>query len=331
MNALLIGAGSVAQGILSCLQKAQFGRPAIVARGRALESLRSGLKRTGLFGDHYSPPESFDICETIDQAPDKIGAILVCSKAFDTDAIVDQILASKFGSTDIPLILCQNGWGSADAVAAKLDTKRIFNARIITGFCRPNTNTVAITVHADDIRIGNIFHPEEHSRFDELADAISRGGIKTSTSAELVEFLWSKMLYNCALNPLGAVLKATYGELASSSDTRWIMNQVIDEVFLVMQECGFRTHFTSADDYKASFYDKMVPLTASHRSSMLQDITSGKRTEIDFLSGRIVTLGAQRGIQTPANLFLTRSVKFLESLPCSLDVTLSEPATLVAK
>jgi 2-dehydropantoate 2-reductase len=313
MNTLFLGAGSVAQGILSCLQKANFGRPAVVARGSTLESLRSGLNRTGIFGDHHSPPESFDLLESIDQAPDDIGAILVCSKAFDTPEILEQIISSKFGASDIPVILCHNGWGSADILASKLDTKRIFNARIITGFCRPSLNTVAITGHADDIRIGSVFHPEEHSRFSELAEAISRGGIKSSTTSKLTQDLWSKMLYNCSLNPLGAILNATYGELANSPYARSIMNRVMDEIFLIMQAYGYKTHYPSADAFREAFYTSMVPLTAAHRSSMLQDVSSGRRTEIEFLSGRIVLLGREKGIDTPTNLFLADSVRFLEA------------------
>jgi len=54
--------------------------------------------------------------------------------------------------------------------------------------------------------------------------------------------------------------------------------------------------------------------TRDHKSSMLQDITRGKRTEIDHINGAIVKLGAQYGIETPYNSAIVSIVRARETL-----------------
>jgi 2-dehydropantoate 2-reductase len=61
------------------------------------------------------------------------------------------------------------------------------------------------------------------------------------------------------------------------------------------------------------FYGRPVPDTAAHESSMLQDITAGKRTEIDALNGAVIQLAQEHGVPVLYNLAVYNLVKFLES------------------
>lgn len=49
------------------------------------------------------------------------------------------------------------------------------------------------------------------------------------------------------------------------------------------------------------------------KSSSLQSLERGERTEIDFLNGYIVARGRERGVRTPLNEFLTARVKDIEA------------------
>jgi 2-dehydropantoate 2-reductase len=55
------------------------------------------------------------------------------------------------------LILCQNGWGNAEIFLEKFQKNKIFYARIITGFSRPNANEVEKTVHVFAVHMGNLW------------------------------------------------------------------------------------------------------------------------------------------------------------------------------
>jgi len=60
------------------------------------------------------------------------------------------------------------------------------------------------------------------------------------------------------------------------------------------------------------FYETLLPPTSAHRSSMLQDLEHGRRTEIDAINGYVARRAAALGIATPRNLVLTGLVRALE-------------------
>ncbi|OPX81137.1 MAG: 2-dehydropantoate 2-reductase [Methanosaeta sp. PtaB.Bin087] len=183
---------------------------------------------------------------------------------------------------------------------------------MITGFSRPENNVVEVTVHADSIHLGSLFG-SDLAPMAPLAEAITTGGIPAEVVPEVGKDLWAKMLYNCALNPLGAIFGVPYGDLAEVSASREIMEALIGEIFAVMKAAGYRTHWSTPDEYRAVFYERLLPPTARHVSSTLQDIRAKKSTEIEALSGAVVRLGEEVGVPTPTNATLYRMVKFMEA------------------
>ena len=63
------------------------------------------------------------------------------------------------------------------------------------------------------------------------------------------------------------------------------------------------------------FYDKLVPDTALHKSSTLQDLAAKKKTEIDALNGAVINLAQKHKIDVPYNSVVYNIVKFLETHP----------------
>jgi len=124
------------------------------------------------------------------------------------------------------------------------------------------------------------------------------------------------MLYNCALNPVGAVLDVTYGELAEQKSSRAFMDGIIEEVFNIMTRAGYETHWDSVKGFLDVFYNRLVPDTAEHKSSMLQDIAAKKRTEIDALNGAVIELAERFAIPVPYNSIAYNLVKFIEAGTC---------------
>ena len=157
----------------------------------------------------------------------------------------------------------------------------------------------------------------DEQEMEPLARRISKGGIPAEITPTIERDLWAKMLYNCCLNPLGAVLEQNYGSLGDSESTRAIMDAIAEETFAVMRAAGFRTHWDDAAGFLRDFHGQMVPATYAHRSSMLQDLEAGRRTEIDAMSGAVVELGERRGITTPLNRIMRDLVRFKESQAAS--------------
>jgi len=314
MKILIYGAGSVGLGIASCLLKSGVCVD-VVARPETVDGLRlNGLVRTGIFGDFEVPPSAFGAFTSPDKITDgPYDYILVSTKSFDSlGAAQDLYRHRRLIGKATKIVLFQNGWGNADKFTSFFSSDRIYNARVITGFVRPMPNVVDVTVHADSIHIGSLFGGDL-SFIHKLCELISAGDIGCEPTENIEKDLWAKMLYNCALNPLGAILDVPYGRLAESESTRMIMDAIVKEVFAVLAAVGYSTHWKTPADFIEVFYDKLVPDTAEHKSSTLQDILAKKPTEIDALNGAVIELARSHEIAIPYNLAVYNMVKFLEA------------------
>jgi len=314
MRVLIYGGGSVGLGIASCLLKSRADVD-IIARDNTVRCLRSeGLSRTGIFGDYYAGPERFgSYCLLNEIEGGTYDYILVCTKSFDSQAAAQELSQrNRLFDKTTKIVLFQNGWGNAEIFDYFFDADLIYNARVITGFQRPKPNEVTVTVHADAIHIGSLFGGGL-SFVERLSDSIAKGDIPCEITTCIEKDLWAKMLYNCALNPLGAIIDVPYGALAENESTRSLMNAVVQEAFLVMTAAGYSTHWQSAGDFLKAFYDKLVPDTAEHKSSTLQDILAGKRTEMDALNGAVIKLAQQHQIAVPYNHTIYSIIRFLEA------------------
>ena len=311
----IIGTGAVGRALGSCLRASDHQVIFVCRPGSSSESIREhGLRRTGIFGEVMIPKEEIFVTPSIaNLEPAPFDYVLVCTKT-TANSEVRQTLSSIWPSLGDQswLVLCQNGWGNSDFFAQALPRERIANARILTGFRSPDPHTVEVTVHADPIQIGSLFVPETRD-LEPLCKAIENGGIPCQPSNEIEAELWAKLLYNGLLNPLGALTGANYGELGRSLETRTIMEAIAYEMFSVLQANGSKTFWNEAQAYLEEFYTEILPPTALHESSMLQDLRAHRKTEIDSLSGAVVTLGRRHRIHTPINQAMLTLVHAAES------------------
>jgi len=314
MRVVVYGGGAVGLGIASCLLKSG-AQVAIVDRAHIVRPLReSGLSRTGIFGDYHAQAGAFGAVTSLADLPHGYyDFVLVCTKFFDVARAAEDLAGhSESIGQAAGLVLCQNGWGNAEIFREHFAPERIYNARVITGFHCHRPNEVEITVHAEAIHIGSLF-AADLAGVEGLCRLISEGGVPCEPTAEIARDLWAKMLYNCALNPLGAILRVPYGALAEHATTRELMDQIIEEAFNVMTAGGYETHWRKPEDFIEVFYDRLVPSTAQHESSTLQDIVAGRPTEIEALNGAILSLAQKQGRDVPHNRAVYNLIKFAES------------------
>ena len=302
LRPLVIGSGAVGLALGSAFIAAGR-RPRLLARQGTAEALRRhGLSRVGILGERTDPPDSFDLgLAPGDFPPPPASAALVCTKSFDTAAVAETLAtASDALERDAPIILCQNGWGHAEHFTPHFEAERIFVATIMTGFRRPTPHVSEITVHARPIQMGSLYG-HSTAALGPIADALTAGGIACALTNQMEAEAWAKILYNSCLNPLGAVLGRPYGALADDPTTRRTMDALARETFSVISAAGIQTLWPDADTWLAHFYTELVPPTANHESSMLQDLRAGRRTEIESLTGAIVRLAETHGVAVPTH------------------------------
>ena len=313
MRVLIFGSGAVGLGLGSCLLQSGV-ETALLAGAKTVACLKAnGLVRWGLFGDFTAGPEVFNAATDLSQLDSHpYDYILVCTKSNQTHLAAEQLARSRnLFSHETKIIHFQNGWGNAEKFLPFFERDVIYSGRVITGFTRPRPNHVEITVHADAVHVGSLFG-RPTGPIEPLCEAINSGGLPCVPWDRLEEDLWAKMLYNCALNPLGAILDVSYGELAQNPATRSLMDCLINEIFAVLAKSGHKTYWTTPQAYREVFYNRLIPPTATHRSSTLQDIQNGRKTEIQALTGQILRLADQYSVKTPCSQVIYDLIRFIE-------------------
>ena len=303
MRVWVVGAGAVGLGVGSSLLAGGAEVDFAVRPGAGGELRRRGLSRTGVLGEVRFGPGAFRVAalrELDTSAPD---VVCVCVKTPSSREVASELSSVLPATARPPVVLFQNGWGSAEVFTASLGPRSVYSARVITGFRRQGPDRVEVTVHAEPVRIGSLFGAPL-APVEPLAAALSRGGLPAETTPEVAQDLLAKLLYNAALNPLGALLGVPYGELGRDPGTRAVMEAVVEEIFEVLRARGLSTRWPDAATYLRDFYARLLPPTATHESSMLQDLRAGRPTEVDAISGAVEELGRGAGVAAPVNAAL---------------------------
>jgi 2-dehydropantoate 2-reductase len=274
---------------------------------------KNGLVISGIWGDHAV--RGFECYTAVEQIKKKYGCIFISVKSFDTGAAAAQ--TRPLLKKDTLLVSLQNGIGNVETIAKKAQHPFVLGGRVIFGITMLKPGAVKITVYTQPVVIG---FPDMANRILEaaivqkaasVAKTIDASCIPCEYTEEIEKYLWAKLLYNCALNPLGAIHGVHYGALGENDEWRDTMNVIVKEIFAVAQARHTVLFWDRPEAFLDLFYSKLLPDTYNHRSSMLQDIEKGRPTEIDSLCGMVVKYGREVGVETPQNESMVRRIKAL--------------------
>lgn len=314
MNVLVIGAGAVGIGLAASMLS-QNANVSIFARDETARAIKeNGIERCGLF-EHYSfSRDEITVYESYGEiAKNTFEYVFITSKTTGNDDISKNLNENRDILKDnFKIIIFQNGFGNDEPYLRFFEKNEVFSARVITGFARPERHISEITVYTEPILIGSL-QKQDPSDLKPIADMITASGINCELTDEVDKYLWAKMLYNCALNPLGAILDVTYGKLTENEYAIEIMNNIIDEIFEVIKASPYETLWDNSDEYKDVFYSKLVPDTYNHYSSTHQDIQRKIKTEIDSLTGKVIKLGEINNVDVSTNKIIYNLIKSIES------------------
>jgi len=237
--------------------------------------------------------------------------VFLTVKAFDTATAAREALSMV--GPDTTIVSMQNGLGNVEILAGIAGKGKTVGAMAIFGVVVLAPGSVQVTSIASETLVGEI-DGGLTPRVEALAWMIDRAGIPTRASDNIMREIWHKALFNIALNPLSSIFQSTYGQIADNPHIRRLIKEMITEAFCVAKAAGMDLGMDSPDEYLEILWNQKLPPTRDHRSSMLQDIIRGKRTEIDYINGKVVELGARHGIETPYNSAVVMMVKAKEVL-----------------
>lgn len=311
MKILVIGLGALGT-VYSCLLKKKGHQVVGMDQEPVIKRIReSGVKVTGIWGEHLAKLDS--LVTSVDEIKDSnFDLVVMAVKSYNTQELTSQI--KKVLSSQTYVMLAQNGYGNFEIASEHIPQEKLIVARVIFGAETMDLGVSKVTVIADDVVIGSPKNLIQKNVLADFAGVFTEAGIPTRASDSVMEYVWGKIIYNSALNSLGAILEVNYGKLGELEFSRHLMNDIIREIFTVLDLMKQKTLWDNAEVYLKDFYEKLIPVTASHHASMLQDIQRGRKTEIDALNGAIVKLGKKYGLATPVNEVITKLVKAKENL-----------------
>jgi 2-dehydropantoate 2-reductase len=218
---------------------------------------------------------------------------------------------------DDTIILClQNGLDSEEIARAALGGRGIV-LRGITQFGAIFASPGVIQYMAPGYTL-----IEQHPVSDAVARVLTAAGLDCRVSPDIAHDAWHKLVFNCVVNPITAMLGCEVGGIA---------NPELDQLKrLVIDEC-LAVAATQGQTFEVDFLQEITDVfRPSHNiASMLQDLQRGRVTEIDYMNGAVAALGAKHGVPCPVNNALTAIIRAMEAPSSSLlpkKVLEAEPA-----
>ena len=295
----VVGAGAVGGYFGGLLARAgasvtMIGRPAFV----------DAVKKNGLFLDTLQFQEKVRV-----EASPEISAVrdaelvLFCVKTTD-NATTARAIAPWLSKGALVLSM-QNGVDNVEQIraAAKIDAL-------------PSVVYVAASVpqpgRVKHVARGDLVVGPKNEKTECIAALFTRGNVACRISDNIEGELWTKLVWNCALNAVSALGHAKYGQIAGSPDAWKVVETAVYEV-LAVAKAG-RIHPPGLEDPQAALAGalKIATQMAEALSSTAQDRNRGKRTEMDSLNGYVSRRGAELGVPTPVNHALYALVKLAE-------------------
>ena len=295
----VVGAGAVGGYFGGLLARAgapvvMIGRPAFV----------EAVNQNGLFLDTLEFQEKARVEASTEMAAVK-GAevVLFCVKTTDnasTACAIAGLLAK-----DALVVSMQNGVDNVEQIRAAARIEALPSVVYVAASV-PKPGTVR-HVGRGDLVVG-----PKNAKTERIAALFSRANIPCRISENIEGELWTKLVWNCALNAVSALGRAKYGQIAGSTDAWEVVERAVYEVLAVARAANIQP--PGLEDPKAALAGalKIATQMAEALSSTAQDLNRGKRTEIDSLNGYVSRRGAELGVATPVNQALYALVKLAE-------------------
>lgn len=303
MKIAIIGAGAMGSLFGGLLQEAGNEVHLIDVWKEHVDAINeNGLRIEGISGDRtvrlkaHNKASEAGSCELV---------IVFVKSTFTKAAISDSL---SLIDENTAVLTLQNGLGNADILGEVVGPEKVIAG--VTSFGSTLLGPGRVR-HAGsgDTYIGALADmPDE--KVEEVAAVLSRSGIKTFCSKDVMSLVWNKLIVNVGINALTALTGLLNGELLEYEETEELLELAVEEAMEVAKVKGIK--FIHEDP--VAHVKEVARLTAANKSSMLQDMLNKKKSEVDFISGAVVREGRKTGVETPVNIVLTNLVKLKEKM-----------------
>jgi len=279
---------------------------------------RSGLRVSGIGGEVKA--DTIDVAAIEDYGKgDQFDLILLATKAQDALDITPYML--DLLAPDGVILPIQNGG------IARMLADRLGENKILGGFSNLGATMVEPGVY-EQKNAGHLLIGELAGGVSERVERVARTlgrAIEVKVSSNLTGAIWSKLLINCSVTTIGALCSQTMRQYIKTKEGKKVFRRTYGEALSVALAIGTRLERLTVDpippgwasniaaeEHYESWVEAVVAFYGDIKPSMLQDFERGRKTEIDFINGYVVTLGRASGVPVYMNARITELVHQIE-------------------
>jgi 2-dehydropantoate 2-reductase len=139
-----------------------------------------------------------------------------------------------------------------------------------------------------------------------ISQALARAGLRAPVSTHLRQEIWVKLLGNVAFNPISALTGATLAGMVRDPDVSPLVRCIMAETEAVARKLGIEMPITI--EQRMTGAEKV----GEHKTSMLQDLETGRPLELDAIVGAVLEVGARLKVEMPHTRAVYACTKLLE-------------------
>ncbi|HEV2030130.1 MAG TPA: 2-dehydropantoate 2-reductase [Candidatus Dormibacteraeota bacterium] len=256
-----------------------------------------------------------------------VDAVFVTLKAHGVPAIAERLAANLDANTAV--VSAQNGipWWYFQRHGGELEgtyletvdpgglvARTINPERVVACIVYPATSVVGPGVvrhvEGEKFSLGEL-DGKQTARILALSSLLVSAGLKAPVQSRIRQELWVKLMGNAVFNPISVLTRASLGTMAESSELAPIVRAAMEEVDAVAQRLGIEMPISIDQRIRGA------ARVGDHKTSMLQDLESGRPMEIDAIVGSVVELAGRLGVPVPHLETMYGCVKVLATSPVS--------------
>ena len=303
MKICFLGAGALGSAIGGAL--AEGG--ADVTLVDAWQAHVDAINRGGLTLRENGSDRRVRMCAVTDAAAvGPVDLVIVLVKSYHTRDAIERARALLGPHTMVMSL--QNGMGHEDILGEVVGRERVLGGKTYLGGVLLAPGHVIAGLKGKETIVGEL-DGSLSERVRRVAAAFERAGLITHVSDNIRGTIWDKLLVNVATGALAGITGLTYGALYVVPEVKACALAAIAEGIAVAKHEGVRLSY---GDPEGPWLKAAEGLPPEFKTSMLQSLEKGTKTEIDFINGAVVRTGARCGVPTPVNQALVACIKGVE-------------------
>jgi 2-dehydropantoate 2-reductase len=146
---------------------------------------------------------------------------------------------------------------------------------------------------------------ERSERSRRIAEALIKSGLRCPVTTRIRQEIWVKVMGNVAFNPISALTSATLVRMVRDPDVNALVRSIMREIEAVTKQLG--VDLSVSIDQRIAGAEKV----GEHKTSMLQDLETGRPLELEAVAGAVIEIGERLGVPMPSTRAVYACTKLL--------------------